>query len=115
MDAVATSPSSDDTNYQPPAGRSGLSRLRLAMASLWTVVIMMLCWIPGSVVREFEHGSSWFKVPDLDKMIHAGIFVVFSVLWHVRSHPGVGSLGSPWAVRLRHSHGVRAENTRAES
>ena len=81
MDAVPTTPSADDAKRQPQAASTGLGRLRLTMAILWTVVIMMLCWLPGSMVHELEGGSLWFKIPDLDKIVHAGIFVVFSVLW----------------------------------
>jgi hypothetical protein len=51
------------------------------MAGLWTVVIMMLCWIPGSMVRDIEDGSPWFEIPDLDKLVHGGIFILFSILW----------------------------------
>ena len=81
MDAVPTTPNLDDLKKPLPAARAILSGVRVAMAVLWTVVIMMLCWLPGSMVHELEDGSSWFKIPDLDKIIHAGIFVVFSVLW----------------------------------
>jgi VanZ family protein len=81
VDAVPTTPSADDAKRQPQAASTGLGRLRLGMAILWTVVIMLLCWLPGPMVQELEHGSSWFKIPDLDKLVHAGIFVVFSILW----------------------------------
>jgi hypothetical protein len=74
-------PNPDDSKGQPQAARTDLSGYRLAMAILWTIVIMMLCWLPGSIVQKLEDGSSWFDVPDLDKVIHAGIFVVFSILW----------------------------------
>jgi VanZ family protein len=76
-----TSPNSDSPTRQPPPARTDLNVYRFAIAILWTVVIMMLCWLPGPMVKELEEGSSWFKIPDLDKMIHAGIFVVFSILW----------------------------------
>jgi hypothetical protein len=81
VDAVSITPSPDNAKGRPQAARTDLSRYRLALAILWSVVIMMLCWLPGSMVHEIEHGSSWFQIPDLDKMIHAGIFVVFSILW----------------------------------
>jgi VanZ family protein len=81
VDAVPTTPNLDDLKRQLPAALTILSRIRVAMAVLWTVVIMMLCWLPGSMVHELEGGSLWFKIPDLDKIVHAGIFVVFSVLW----------------------------------
>jgi hypothetical protein len=51
------------------------------MAVGWTVVIMGLCWLPGQVVNELESGAGWFKLPNLDKLVHAWIFVVFSILW----------------------------------
>ena len=51
------------------------------MAVLWTLVIMVLCWIPGSVVREIEDDSLWFEIPYFDKLVHGGIFIVFSILW----------------------------------
>jgi hypothetical protein len=55
--------------------------LRLTMAVSWTLVILMLCWIPGEWVQSVEHGSSLFEIPDLDKLVHWGIFVVFTLLW----------------------------------
>ena len=61
--------------------RSTLMAFRLAMASIWTIVILVLCWMPRSVIEEVEEGSSWFEIPNLDKAVHWGIFVVFAVLW----------------------------------
>jgi VanZ family protein len=81
MVSVPTIPSPGSPKAQPPAARTDLTVYRFAMAIFWSVVIMLLCWLPGSMVQELEHGSSWFKIPDLDKAIHAGIFVVFSILW----------------------------------
>ena len=81
MASFPTSPSSDGPTRQPPAARTDSNGYRVVMAILWTIVIMMLCWLPGSIVQKLEDGSSWFDVPDLDKVIHAGIFVVFSILW----------------------------------
>ncbi len=51
------------------------------MAALWTIVILVLCWMPGFVVQDIERDSSWFQVPNLDKVVHWGIFVAFTVLW----------------------------------
>jgi glycopeptide antibiotics resistance protein len=68
----------------PPAPRTGLAiltRLRFAMAASWTLVILFLCWMPGRWVQEVERGSPWFEIPDLDKVIHWGIFLIFAVLW----------------------------------
>ena len=55
--------------------------VRFALATLWTLAIMVLCWMPGSFVEKVEESSSWFELPNLDKVIHWGIFVVFAVLW----------------------------------
>jgi len=62
------------------AGRS-LTVFRAAMAALWTLVILALCWMPGTWVHEVGKGSPWFTIPDFDKVVHWGIFSVFSVLW----------------------------------
>jgi VanZ family protein len=43
---------------------------------------MVLCWMPGHLVREVEDESSWFDIPHLDKVVHCVIFAIFSVLWH---------------------------------
>jgi hypothetical protein len=75
------SPSPASPNSQPPVARTDLNSYRIGTAIFWTVVIMALCWLPGSIVQEFEGGSSWFTIPDLDKLVHAGIFIVFSILW----------------------------------
>ena len=68
------------------AERSGvtgdrLKSFRFGSAVIWTVLILLLCWIPASYVQEIEGKSPWFQIPDLDKVIHAGIFVVLAVLW----------------------------------
>jgi len=51
------------------------------MALVWTLVIMVLCWLPRNLVQQVEGESSWFKIPNLDKVVHCGIFVIFSILW----------------------------------
>lgn len=58
-----------------------LDRYRLVMAILWTLVIMTLCWLPRDAVREIEGQSTWFELANLDKVVHAGIFVCFAILW----------------------------------
>jgi hypothetical protein len=67
------------TGQSPPA-HAEMKRFRLTLAAIWTVVIMVLCWLPGAAVHRLEYGP-WFKMPNFDKLVHAGIFVVFSVLW----------------------------------
>jgi hypothetical protein len=95
------------------------------MAVVWTLLIMVLCWLPRTLVDEVEHESTWFKLPYLDKIIHCGIFVVFSILWlRVRSFRGrvasvalfgfaLGALTEivqslPRRDRCRHRHRGRA-------
>lgn len=58
-----------------------LKAIRIAMAALWTVVILVLCWMPKPWVEKVEGESPWLQVPDLDKVVHWGIFVVFTLLW----------------------------------
>ncbi len=42
---------------------------------------MALCWLSPRWVHEVERSSPWFALPDLDKVVHWGIFCVFAVLW----------------------------------
>jgi hypothetical protein len=65
----------------PSAATKAAMIVRFALATLWTLVIMVLCWTPRYIVQEVEEGSSWFDIPNLDKVVHWGIFVVFAVLW----------------------------------
>jgi hypothetical protein len=44
-------------------------------------VILFLCWLPAKLVHRIEEESSWFQIPELDKFIHAGIFMVLAILW----------------------------------
>jgi hypothetical protein len=54
---------------------------RVTAAVLWTLIILTLCWLPQYVVQEVEKDSSWFQVPNLDKLVHWGIFFLFAILW----------------------------------
>jgi hypothetical protein len=58
-----------------------LQRIRLAAAIFWTLTIMALCWLPPPWVHEVQRSSSWFEIPNLDKVVHWGIFCAFAVLW----------------------------------
>ncbi len=83
MNAAATRPAPADQAACPPTTRTDLRRPRLVIAVLWTLVIMVLCWMPGRMVHQLEDGSHWFlfKIPSLDKLVHGGIFIVFAILW----------------------------------
>ena len=63
MHSVPTSPSLDDPNGQPSAARSDLNHYRLAMAILWTVVIMILCWLPPPRGLRARRGSPVVQAP----------------------------------------------------
>jgi drug/metabolite transporter superfamily protein YnfA len=60
--------------------RLNLHSLRMAAAVIWTLIILGLCWTPGFVMHKVEHGS-FFRLPNLDKVAHGGIFVIFTILW----------------------------------
>jgi hypothetical protein len=77
----STTTSAADAAPQPPIMRADFTNLRIAMAVIWTLVMMMLCWLPHHVVKEIERDSSWFEIPNFDKIVHCAIFVVFSILW----------------------------------
>ena len=56
-------------------------RLRVVVAVLWTIVILVLCWIPQTLLPVNERTPSLTQELHLDKFVHAGIFTVFTVLW----------------------------------
>src|SRR6516165_4220997 len=58
-----------------------MKRLRLLSAVLWTVIILILCWTPQIYLPVDEGLDSWKIRLQLDKVVHVGIFAVFSVLW----------------------------------
>jgi hypothetical protein len=70
--------------------RDLLMRIRLALAVAWTLVILVLCWTPADwlPVKETE-GQGW-DLPHKDKIVHAGMFFVFALLWleATRGKPG---------------------------
>lgn len=59
----------------------------LAAALSWTLLILAVCWFPmemfPSGIGE-EHPEAF---PHFDKVVHAGIFAVFGLLW-LRALPG---------------------------
>jgi VanZ family protein len=65
----------------PPTPDRRLKTYRLSLAVLWTLTILALCWLPGDFVRDVEEESSLFEIPNLDKVIHWGIFLLFTTLW----------------------------------
>ena len=43
--------------------------VRLLIAVLWTFAILTVCWLPRRVLHEAEGESSFFEIPNLDKLI----------------------------------------------
>jgi hypothetical protein len=60
------------------------------MATIWTFVIMVLCWLPRTLLEDVESETSWLQRPFLDKFVHFAIFVIFAILW-----------GRVWSARRR--------------
>ena len=53
----------------------------MIIAVLWTLVILTLCWLPGDIMQGVEKDSSLFEIPNLDKVVHWGIFLLFGLFW----------------------------------
>lgn len=53
----------------------------VALATIWTLAILALCWLPMPMFTGNEVGQRAQRVANIDKFIHAGIFAVFGLLW----------------------------------
>ncbi len=54
--------------------------LRARLAWIWTLLILVLCWLP----KMYLPGKEELPPPiviNVDKFVHFGIFAVFGVLW----------------------------------
>jgi VanZ family protein len=54
--------------------------LRMRLAWFWTLVILILCWLPKRYIPNEEALPPPF-VLNFDKFVHIGIFIVFAYLW----------------------------------
>lgn len=54
---------------------------RRFLAWSWTALILGLCWFPRSMMRGTETGRGPLGIPNLDKLVHFGIFFGFAYLW----------------------------------
>ncbi len=61
---------------------------RTAWAWIWAAMILVACWIPNEQMPE-ESSESSFRIPNLDKVIHATLFAGFGYL-AMRSGPPSG-------------------------
>ena len=58
-------------------------------AMAWTLLILGICWIPSNrlPIPESPDSSIWkLKVPHADKIIHFGVFAIYTILWF-RTNP----------------------------
>jgi hypothetical protein len=78
---------------RPAFVRDRLQLFRLAAAIIWTVLILVLCWLPPKFVQKIEGESPWFRLPDLDKAIHGLLFLVLAILWR-RAYPSRRAIGA---------------------
>ena len=51
------------------------------IAVLWTILILVLCWMPRHSLPMDEGGPSLLNRLHFDKVVHLGIFAVFAFLW----------------------------------
>ena len=54
---------------------------RALLAWSWTLVILVLCWLPRGYFPKDERLPATIFVPNFDKLVHMGIFAVFAFLW----------------------------------
>jgi hypothetical protein len=62
---------------------------RTTWAVVWTVLVLIGCWIPSDRLP-VDEGESWrWRVPNADKLVHVAMFAGFGLLW-MRARPGPG-------------------------
>ncbi len=62
-------------------------RMMTCLAIGWTLLILVLCWTPPRHLPMREGGPSFFHMVGGDKLVHAGMFAVFAVLWRRATSP----------------------------
>lgn len=75
--------------------RTGLAG---TMAWGWTALILVACWLPSRHVPEDDLGGLEFRIPHLDKVIHATLFAGFGYLWLMAGRPGWIRAAGLWAA-----------------
>jgi hypothetical protein len=61
---------------------------RKMLAIGWTLLILVLCWMPKSQMPLNEAGPSLLPKIHADKIIHGAIFACFAILWRRASGRG---------------------------
>lgn len=80
--------------------------LRLRWALAWALVILVLCLLPGGRLPEWD----WFALLDLDKVVHAGMFLVQALLLAQAFKGGAGPRRHiAWAVAASVAYGLATE------
>jgi hypothetical protein len=62
---------------------------RTTWAVVWTVLVLVACWIPSDRLPIDEGGSWRWRVPNADKLVHVAMFAGFGLLW-MRARPAPG-------------------------
>lgn len=84
-----------------------LSKYNLIAALSWTVIIFILCCMPG----RFIPTTSWLELLSFDKFVHASIFFGLSCLWlvYVYYHYQLTNLSISLTILLCISYGGSLE------
>lgn len=86
-------------------------RVRVGLALGWTLLILILCWMPTRDLGLARDDSRWLKIPHLDKLVHATLFGGFALLWFQvtsfrRSWPLIVAAGLFMAVGTEYVQGL---------
>jgi VanZ family protein len=68
-------------------------RARRWVAGLWTLAILVACWLPRAALPVREGNARVGSIPHLDKVIHFSMFVGFGYLW-------ILALPRGWSIRV---------------
>ncbi len=60
-----------------------ISKKQATLAAIgWTLLILVLCWMPPNRMPAPETGPSWFHKIHIDKIVHITMFFGFAVTWN---------------------------------
>jgi VanZ family protein len=60
------------------------------LATLWTVAILVACWLPKSAMPVREASLTHSRLPHVDKVVHFTMFAGFGALWTAALQRGRG-------------------------